>query len=205
MHNIKILVVEDEPLIAEDIRESLTNINYEVVAIAYSKEEALEALEIKQLDLVVLDINLGNNSLQGIEIGEIINNKYFLPFIYLTSYSGKQIVEQAKHTKPLGYVVKPFTEGELFSTIEIALYNYAQKNKPKHFSRNFINQIIANPITEKEFEVLQDLYQGIGNVQIADKHFLSVNTIKSHVKNIYTKLNCHSRTEVITFLRDKLV
>jgi len=200
---IRIVVVEDEPLIAEDIRDTLTNIDYEVVAVVHTLEDAIEALEITNPDLALLDINLGDN-LDGITIAEAINKKFFIPFLYLTSYSSKQIIEKVKHTKPMGYIVKPFNEGELFTNIEIAIYNHAQRNKPTYFTRDYLNQNLQADITEKEFQILQDLYEGSTNKQLAEKHFLSVNTIKSHLKNIYLKLNCHSRTEVIKLLRTKL-
>ena len=203
MSQIRVLVVEDEPLIADDIKEFLTNADYFVTAIAYDKEDALEALEATKPDIALLDINLGNN-MDGFVIAETINKSYQIPFIYLTSYSSKHIVDQAKHTRPMGYIVKPFDEGDLFSSIEVALYNHSQLHKPKYFSRESINKQIHTDLTAKEFEILQDLYEGKTNKQMAEKHFVSVNTIKSHVQKMYDKMDTHTRSETIAAIRKYL-
>src|SRR5690606_10354408 len=84
MSEIKVLVVEDEPLIAEDIREFLTNVDYDVVAVAHNKEAALKSLKNSCPDIVLLDINL-DHSMDGIDIAHQINTHYQVPFIYLTS------------------------------------------------------------------------------------------------------------------------
>ncbi|HOY19732.1 MAG TPA: response regulator [Haliscomenobacter sp.] len=201
MANIQILVVEDEPLIAEDISEYLSNVDYAVAAIAYNKAQALLALEKQIPDLVLLDINLGGN-VDGLDLAQLINQKYHTPFIFLTSYAHKSILDQAKLTRPMGYILKPFNERDLYSSIEIALYNFAQNAQPRNFSLEKLNQQLLSPLTEKEFQVLQDIYQGCTNKQMAEQHFVSVNTIKTHLQNLYDKLNVCSRSEAIVKLRE---
>ncbi|MDX1942258.1 MAG: response regulator transcription factor [Saprospiraceae bacterium] len=200
MATIKILIVEDEPLIAEDIREYLSNIDYSVCAIAHNKVQALQALEQEAPDMILLDINLGGN-MDGLEIANIINEQYHVPFIFLTSYSHKSIIEQAKVSRPMGYILKPFNEKDLYSSIEIALYNFSQGARPRHFNLDIINQRIYNPLTEKEFEVLKAVYEGCTNKQMAEKYFVSINTIKTHLQNLYDKLGVRSRSEAIVKLR----
>jgi len=200
---IRVLIVEDEPLIADDIKEYLTNVDYCVSAIAYDKSDALEALEQTNPDIAILDINLGNN-LDGFLIAEEINKKYRIPFLYLTSYSSSNVIDQAKVTRPQGYIVKPFDEADLFSSLEIALYNHAQINKPQIFTKELINEKIHANLTEKEFEILNDLYDGKTNKQMAENHFVSVNTIKTHVQKIYDKLDTHTRSETIAKVRSFL-
>lgn len=205
MSEIKVLIVEDEPLIAEDIGEYLTNIDYAVDAIVHNKEDALKFLNSGSLpDIAILDINLGGN-MDGFKIAEHINEHCNFPFLYLTSYANKSVVEQAKYTRPMGFIVKPFDEADLYSSIEIALYNYSQTNKPKEFNRDLINAKILSQITEKEFEVLTDIYEGRTNKQMSDKHFVSINTIKTHIQKIYDKLDVHSRSETIAKIRNLLV
>lgn len=201
MATIQILIVEDEPLIAEDIAEYLSNVDYSVSAIAYNKAQALEALKEQVPDLVLLDINLGNN-LDGIELARLINMEYYLPFIFLTSYTHKSILDQAKVTRPMGYVVKPFTEKDLFTSIEIGLYNFSQNAQPRNLSLERLNAVLENPLTEKEFQALQDIYEGCTNKQMAEKQFVTVNTIKTHLKNLYDKLGVSSRSEAMVMLRD---
>jgi two-component system, response regulator PdtaR len=201
MANIQILVVEDEPLIAEDISEYLSNVDYSILGIAYNKAQALLALEEQIPDLVLLDINLGAN-LDGLDLAQLINQKYYTPFIFLTSYAHKSIIEQAKLTRPMGYILKPFTERDLYSSIEIALYNFAQNAQPRNFNLKKLNQQLLSPLTEKEFQILQDIYHGCTNKQMAEKHFVSINTIKTHLQNLYDKLSVCSRSEVLVKLRD---
>jgi len=203
MAKIKILIVEDEPLIAEDIKECLENMDYEVVSVSYNMEDALKVLENNPPDFALLDINLGNNT-DGIIIAEIINEKYQIPFIYLTSYSAKSILEQVKHTLPMGYVVKPFDEGDLYSSIEIALFNYKKIVKPNTISIKMVNDNIVDDLTNKEFEILLCLYHGCTNQIMADKHFVSINTIKTHVSKIYDKMGTHSRSATIVKVREMI-
>lgn len=87
MFDIRILIVEDNPVIAEDIKEMLTNVDYSVVGIAYTKDQAIEIIDKKKPDLALLDINLDGKH-DGYDIAEYINLKRKIPFIYLTSYSG---------------------------------------------------------------------------------------------------------------------
>ena len=187
MSSIKALIIEDEPLIAEDIRDYLSNMDYQPVDVAYSKEQAFRFLEKYELDIVLLDINLGSKT-DGIEIAKIINEKYKIPFIYLTSYSDKATLEMAKKTHPWGYLVKPFQEHDLFTSLEIALFNYSRSIKPTNWSIENINGNLRSNLTQKEFEILTALYEGKTNKQLAEDIFVSVNTVKTHLKNIYILL-----------------
>ena len=199
MSTIRVLIIEDDPIIAEDIKEMLTNVNYSVVGIGYDKEDSFELIEKTKPDLILLDINLSGNY-EGFEIADYINKSRKIPFIYLTSYSGKEILERAKSTMPMGYIVKPFNERELYSTIEISLFNFSKFMLPVELNRENLNQLIANPLTQKEFDVLKSLYEGKTNQQLADEQFVSVNTVKTHIKNIYEKLDTHTRSETIALL-----
>lgn len=206
MSNINVLIVEDEPLIAEDIAQGLEKNDFAVSAIVYTKEDALEQLNTNLPDMVLLDINL-SGKMSGIDIAEKINTVYNIPFIFITSYSDKNTLEKAKHTEPCGYIVKPFNEASLYSTLEIALYNHAQKNKRKfpELSFNKINQHLRNHITEREFSLLQLIYDGKTNMQIADALFISTNTVKKHINNTYLKLGASSRTTSILMLRELML
>jgi CheY-like chemotaxis protein len=96
MSMLKILIVEDEPVIAENISIYLNNNDFEVSAIAYDAEEALEQLQHNTPDAVILDINLASGQ-DGIDIARQINEQYHIPFLFLTSYSDKTTLERAKH------------------------------------------------------------------------------------------------------------
>lgn len=200
---IRILIVEDEPLIAENISMYLNNHNYCVSAIAYDDEEAFRELKSNPPDAVLLDINL-ESSRDGVHIAEYINEHNKVPFIFLTSYSDKVILERAKKTNPSGYIVKPFNEQTLYTTIEVALANFAtQSNKHvPQLSLPRINQHLTSPLSDREFEVVQLIYEGMTNQQICDRLFISMNTVKRHVTNAYFKLDANSRSAAITALRN---
>ena len=196
MTEIRVLIVEDDPIIAEEIRSYLTSVDYQVRTVAYDQLSALQALAAGGQDIVLLDINL-EGGLEGIGIAEIINRQYQLPFVFLTSYSNRSVLDQAKRTRPMGYLVKPFDEKDLFTTLEIALYNFSTVRKPAQLSLERINQTILSPLTPKEFDLLLEIFEGQTNKQMSEKHFISVNTIKTHLKHLYDKLQVHTRTEVI--------
>lgn len=206
MTEIKILIVEDEPIIAEDIASALKKNEYEVSGIAYDLMDALHELKTNTPDLALLDINL-NGAQEGIEIADYISKNYHFPFVFLTSYSDKGTLEKAKHTEPSGYIVKPFSEAGLYSTIEIAMYNFAQKNKNKfpELSQRIINKSLIEPVSDREFELLYLIYEGNTNQQIADKLFISLNTVKKHINHIYLKLDTVSRSNTIARLRELML
>lgn len=122
----RILVVEDEFIIAEDISETLRSLGYEVVGNAMNFYEAIKFLDEKTTDLVLVDINLGDKK-DGIDVGTSIKETYKLPFIFITSHADKTTVDRAKHLKPNGYLVKPFDKNDLYTSIEIALSNFVEK------------------------------------------------------------------------------
>jgi DNA-binding NarL/FixJ family response regulator len=202
MSEIRVLIIEDNPLIATDIEQCLNNINFIVSGIAYDFSEALLQLEESTPDIVLMDINLGDEK-DGIDIGKIIHEKYFLPFVYLTSNSDRATIERAKITRPAGYIIKPFDEKDLLAALEIALYNFSQQlsaSKPE-ISMSQINKKLKNPLTKREFEILKAIYEGKTNQQMSELFFISVNTIKTHVGNVYTKLKVTSRTAAFAKIR----
>lgn len=202
MNRIRVLIVEDEPLIAADIAGILERNDFLISAIVYSQEEAMEELSERLPDIALLDINL-HGKMEGIDIAEKINKGYSIPFIFITSYSDKNTLDKAKHTEPAGYIVKPFNDAALYSTLEIALFNHAQKNKHQYPPLSFqkINHGLAEPVTEREFNLLELIYDGKNNKQIAEAMFISANTVKKHIYNTYFKLGADSRATAILRLR----
>jgi len=124
MTDTKILVVEDEVIVARNIEKRLTNAGYKVAGIASSGEEAIELAASLKPDLVLMDIKL-KGKMDGIDAANAIRNSCRLPIIYLTSYADEETFQRAKITEPFGYLIKPFELKELNRSVEIALY----KNK----------------------------------------------------------------------------
>ncbi len=103
----KILVVEDEIIVAVNLGQKLKKLGYELVGITSSGEEAIQKAEENHPDLVLMDINIEGN-LDGIETAEVLRNRFHTPVIYLTAYADESTLDRAKKTEPLGYIVKPF-------------------------------------------------------------------------------------------------
>ncbi len=121
MRKTKILIVEDNPIVAEDIRIKLEQMDYEVVAIASSGREAIEAAGKYCPDISLMDIRLGDG-MNGIDAASELKRLHKISVIYLTAFADEDTIERAKKTEPYGYIVKPFRNSDLKSNIEIALY-----------------------------------------------------------------------------------
>lgn len=196
MSEVRVLIVEDEPLIAEDISDFLGETNYICAGIAYDSETALDMLVNRDPDVALLDINI-EGSMNGIEVAQIIRQKYNIPFIFLTSHSDRETLDKAKLTLPYGYIVKPFNENDLISSLEMAVFRHANENKSNIPSLTHLNTKLSNPLTEKEYDCLVQLSNGLTNKQMAEIQFLSINTIKTHLKNLFLKLEVPNRTKAI--------
>ena len=117
----KILVVEDEMIVAGAIADSLRSWGYEVNATARTGEEALEAAARDRPDLALMDIGLAGE-LDGMKTAEEMGRRFRVPVVYLTSHAEEQLIARAKLTQPMGYVLKPYMQQELQAAIEIGLY-----------------------------------------------------------------------------------
>jgi PAS domain S-box-containing protein len=117
----KILVVEDETIVARDIQQSLTRLGYDVPTTATSGEEAIHKTKEIDPDLILMDIVL-KGQMDGVETMRQINRQFDVPVIYLTAYADDATLERVKTTSPAGYMLKPFHPNELRPTIELALH-----------------------------------------------------------------------------------
>ena len=126
----KILVVEDERIVAEDIRRSLKKLGYEVSAVVSTGRDALRRVKQLQPDLILMDIVL-RMDMNGIQTAEKIHQHYDIPIIYLTAYADEETLDRAKKTEPYGYILKPFEDRELQTTIEMALYKHRTERRIK--------------------------------------------------------------------------
>jgi DNA-binding NarL/FixJ family response regulator len=188
MKKLKALIVEDEIIIAEDINQVLTALNYDVVGIALKYSQAIEILDKHEVDFVLIDIILGGTK-TGIDLAATINEVYKVPFVFLTSHADAATVKKAKAVSPIGYILKPFTKDNIFTTLKIALSDKSDKNEE-----------VMSKLSEREYEVYEMLAQGLSDNEIADKLFVSQNTIKTHLKSIYKKLNVKNRLAVTLML-----
>jgi DNA-binding LytR/AlgR family response regulator len=121
--NVRILIVEDEFVTLDLLRDYLEESGYEVSGDAMSADEAIAILEKGETDFAMLDINIKGDK-DGIWLAEQIQKKYKIPFIFLSAFSDSPTVKAASRTNPLAYLVKPFTKEDIFTTLEVALNNY---------------------------------------------------------------------------------
>lgn len=128
MPNAKLLIVEDEEIVAFDIESTLKALGYAVPAIASSGEEAIAYAAEIQPDLVLMDIML-KGSMDGIEAANEIRSHFQIPVVYLTAYADLNTLERAKISEPFGYLLKPFEEKELQTVIEIALSRHQAEER----------------------------------------------------------------------------
>ncbi len=128
MRSAKILVVEDEKVVAIDISNCLVRLGYTVPAVIDSGEEAIEAVANSKPDLVIMDIHL-NGDIDGITAAETVLTRFKIPVIYLTAHSDETTWRRAKVTGPCGYILKPFAERDLQIAIELALYKHQMERK----------------------------------------------------------------------------
>ncbi|MGS0754401.1 putative bifunctional diguanylate cyclase/phosphodiesterase [Roseateles sp. GG27B] len=119
----RILVVEDEAIVARDILQQMAELGYEVVGHATRGEDAVELAERLRPDLVLMDIQLAG-AMDGIAAAQAIKDRLTLPVVFLTAFSADEMLERAKLTEPFGYILKPFSERELYTVLEMALYKY---------------------------------------------------------------------------------
>ena len=130
MAKARIMIVEDEWTVAEEIKMVLQSFEYTVTSMSSSGEEAIQNAEKDKPDLVLMDIVL-EGEMDGIQAANEIRSRFNIPIIYLTAYADEKILERAKITKPFGYIVKPFINEDLKIAIEIALYRHKDEKERK--------------------------------------------------------------------------
>ncbi|MEJ2207696.1 MAG: response regulator, partial [Anaerolineae bacterium] len=130
----QILIVEDEMIVAHNLKSRLEGLGYQVLPIARSGEEAVQRSLEARPDLVLMDIRVGGE-IDGIEAAGQIRAHHSVPVIYLTGYADEATLARAKVTEPFGYVLKPFEMQELRSTIEMALYKYVLDRRLRESER----------------------------------------------------------------------
>lgn len=128
------MVVEDEGIIAQDIKNCLENLGYTVPDVVFTGHDAIDKAGKFRPDLVLMDIVL-KGDIDGIETASEIRNLYNIPIVYLTAYEDDKTLKRAKMTEPLGYILKPFEERYLRSSIEMALYKHKMENRLKENER----------------------------------------------------------------------
>ena len=142
MSKTKVLVIEDETIVSKDIQYSLDKLGYQVIGSSSTGELALKLLNSISPDIILMDIMLKGN-MNGIETANLIKLKKNIPIIFLTAYADDITLSKAKTTEPYGYILKPFKEIDLKTSIELAIYKH-KKTKEKIIEKDVLYSIIKN-------------------------------------------------------------
>ncbi|SDI56240.1 LytR/AlgR family response regulator transcription factor [Winogradskyella thalassocola] len=151
----KVLIVDDDVFISEQLNSILEDLGYQVTEIAFNAESALQALKTNPPDIAILDINMHGRN-QGFEIAKYIRENLNIPFIFLTSFADESTVNEASKLTPDGYLLKPFNEATIFSTLNIVLKRHRKTNS--HFNIKIGHEIHKVKDDELLFIMSADKY-----------------------------------------------
>jgi len=195
----QVLIIEDEAIIAEEIRMIMQDLGYNVPKLIYRSDDAIDYLSFHNPDIVLCDINI-KGAHDGIEVCRIINKKKRIPFIYLTSLSDHDTIGRASQTMPYGYIIKPFDESDLHSAIQIGLAKFQDELNRMTVNGDILKLIAGQSITDMETNIVLDMIKGHSYDDIQSKYEISKNTVKFHNKNIFLKFGVANRAELMQVL-----
>ncbi len=207
---ISIFLVEDEAIVALDLKNNLENLGYSVIGNVPSGEEALIKIGDLKPDLIILDIKL-QGSLDGIDTAAILNKNYGIPFIILTAYSDEGIIERAKQVEPYGYIIKPFGSNNLRTSIEMAMYRAKMKKEVEKLEMQLRQSEKLKAIGNMAGGIAHDfnniLTVILGYVSLIDEKLYLNENIESDVEGIRTAaLRANSLTKhLLAFSRKQVL
>ncbi len=199
MATLNILVVDDEQIVALDIRRTLERLGYTVSAIVPDGPTAISKASELQPNLVLMDIRL-KGEMDGIQAASIITGKLRIPVIYLTAYSDSATLERAKASNPFGFLIKPFDERELHSTIEIALLKHSAERRLDEARRKAEQENLAKSgyFADMSHEIRNSLNGIIGMTDLA------LDTDLSSDQRDYLTTALESAENLLSILNDVL-
>ena len=205
MSKENILVVEDESIVSKDIQSSLKKLGYNVVAACSSGEEAVLLASVNKPDLVLMDIMLKGN-ISGIDAAEKIKSEFNLPVIFLTAYADEGTLSKAKLSEPYGYILKPFKEIDLHTSIEMAIYKH-KKNTEIKKERDLLFSIVENREGSKDIIFVKSNSRLV-KLNTADvfyvealKDYVVINTFNTRYTIHSTMKDIESRLSLSDFVR----
>lgn len=192
----QVLLIEDEFIIAKDIKLLLEKENNTTVQIARNYEEAQLRYRANDFDVILCDINL-NEEKDGIDIITEFKKTKTLPVVFLTAYDSPDIVNRAKKTMPFAYLLKPFNELQLKVTIDLAYLNYKKESDSIVENTDYTKQL--EELTKREKEILVVLASGKTSKETGEYLNISSHTVEKHKKNIKKKLGMNTVGELVRF------
>lgn len=195
MEKLNIFIVEDESIVAKDIQNSLTKLGYNVMGIANNGKDAIDKITELKPDLVLMDIMI-KGDLTGIDVSEKLKEKQSIPIIFLTAYADEGTLAKAKITEPYGYILKPFKEVDLHSTIEMAYYKH-QKDSELQKERDFLYSLVESKEDSNKDILFVKANSRLVKVLLKDIYF--VEALKDYViiNTQYARYTIHSTMKEI--------
>lgn len=206
---VRILLVEDERLVALSLTGQLEKLGHQVVGQAAAARAAIEKAGALRPDLVIMDIHL-EGELDGVDAAAEIRRQFQIPVIYLTAYSNPEILDRAKLTEPVGYILKPYEERDLHVVVEMAIYRHraecerlaqrdaetAQQDQLSLQSRQRIARDRLSVLSQREAEVMQLIVAGKTLKQIAAQLGIAFQTAAKHRGKVLEKLGLANDVEL---------
>jgi DNA-binding NarL/FixJ family response regulator len=224
MSATRVLIVEDEVIVAESLRRNLEASGYEVIGHAMDGREAINLARLQHPDVVLMDVVLRGGT-NGIEAARSIQRLVDTAIVYVTGHSNEALVSDAVRSGAFGYVLKPFQARQITSSITIALQRRSdvraleerarleQETPPANASAGGVSishrndqamaAIQSLSVTPREREVIQGPVRHRRVARVADVLGISVHTARNHLKSVFRKLNLHSQDELLGYLLDE--
>jgi DNA-binding NarL/FixJ family response regulator len=229
MDAARIMIVEDDVIVAEELSRGLQACGYEVAGYAVSSDEAIDLAHSVAPDLILMDVALGDG-LDGITLARTIADQIDIPIVFVTAYSAESFVDAAVRAGAAGYIVKPFQIQQVTAAIKVALQRRANGHNVEQVQGRTelprgpfagrlqrLQALLADDsvwtsaddsggqsavrITAREKEIIQGLvcYRRLSTV--ASRLGISVHTARNHLKSIFRKLNLHSQDDLLDIFR----
>jgi DNA-binding NarL/FixJ family response regulator len=192
---IRVLCVDDHPLVRDGIAYALqSQIDMELVAEATTGQEAIEAFRMHRPDVTLMDLQMPGMS--GIEATAEIRKEFpHARIVILTTYAGDIQASRALKLGAVGYLLKGTLRTELLDTIR-QVYG-GHRHIPPEIASEIANHYGADALSQREIEVLREVSVGSSNKIVADKLFITEDTVKGHMKSILAKLQANDRTHAV--------
>ncbi|MBN2730350.1 MAG: DNA-binding response regulator [Bacteroidales bacterium] len=182
--NKKIIIIEDQALIAESIKQKVVDMGYKVDCVCDNCDEALTAFQKLQPDIIISDVYLKGIK-TGVHFAQEVNKICPTPIIFITAFSNDTILNQISELNNISYLTKPFTDSQLQACLNIA-------NKRCKATKPLLK------LSKREIIIVKHLAKGKSSKEIADIEFISFHTVETHRKNIMQKLNIKTTAEIVS-------
>jgi DNA-binding NarL/FixJ family response regulator len=232
MDHARLMIVEDEVIIAEDLQRNLHACGYDVLGYAVDGQEAVDmALRVRP-DLILMDVFLDERSIDGIAAAQAIVESIDTAIIYVSGHSDEDLIDNAVRSGADGYIVKPYQLSQVTSAIKLALHRRREAHRSRHSKGHGTQSVGEEPVaaikgrpqaalgddrsdrgtsdrvlepfrvTPREREIIHGLLRGRRVSAVADVLGISVHTARNHLRSIFRKLDLHSQDELVRFLID---